>query len=81
MTSTRVEDLEAQVASLERRLMTWVAARGTVWVVHYQSNYPREVDSAWLTEELAKARASELGDGWEWERWVVGEKASEEGGT
>ena len=74
MSSTRTEDLEAQVASLERRLSTWVAARGSVWAVVYGNYEPPELDSLWNSEQAARERAAELGDDWQVCRFTVHEK-------
>lgn len=64
MASTKLEDLEAQVESLERRLKTWVASRGKVWAVVFSNYDPPELDTLWNSEAAAKARVDKLNGDW-----------------
>ena len=47
-----------------------------IYDVHYQNNYPREIDSLHLTEEGAQKRIDELEGDWRMGRWeILGEDA------
>ena len=83
MSSTPMEELQAQNESLKRRLISWVNARGRVWIVRYSNYEPAEVDSIWLVEDLAKKRRDSLNEEyeslmWEIEQWNVGEREEPE---
>lgn len=43
-----------------------------VWAVVFSNYEPREVDTLWETEELAKRRVAMLSSGWETVEWDVG---------
>lgn len=45
----------------------------SVWAVVFSNYEPAEVDSLWTTEDRARERADELGDGWTVTEWEVGE--------
>lgn len=48
----------------------FAAEVNSVWVVYYGNYYPRELDSIWATEELAKARC-EIDPDLNCEEWAV----------